>query len=422
MIRRATDSLWYLLATIYGEQSGEAENLMLLARNRRIWNGWFCGNLAPEIKTELARLAGLDTSELAPLTEEEEEMVIDLFTAKKIDPYDLTNSINIGFTVFEDFLSMRGFIFLQKVQFQAASFQKIARFDSAVFCNGVDFSQAHFRNTALFASTIFQQASFFQSTIFEKCAYFSGSLFEKQVKFDDARFHDVAQFNYSRFSDFTYFSKAKFSDKAMFNDCQFSYPISFRDAQFQKHFPALAGAILHTNTTFTANDTSWPTNVEAPPEESRESLAIIRHAVGKQGVPEDEHYFFRREMAFAARIDSPLQRFPYQVFGALSNFGYSLAKPTLWLAGVWFAGFLAYSYWLTWLAPALADAHPIFTAAGFSVAQLFGFLGFTGNYFRAEFLDALPTALKILAGLQTVAGVVLLFFLGLGLRNRFRLK
>jgi hypothetical protein len=35
---------------------------------------------------------------------------------------------------------------------------------------------------------------------------------------------------------------------------------------------------------------------------------------------------------------------------------------------------------------------------------------------------ALPPVLKLLAGFQTVASLPLLFFLGLGLRQRFRLR
>ncbi len=246
--------------------------------------------------------------------------------------------------------------------------------------------------------------------------------FKKFVWLGSAIFSDESRFTGSSFESFAKFPEAIFKSATNFSDSQFGGPTTFLEAQFSTRFPKLSGAILHQNTTFTAKSQFWPDTVNAPAEESRESLAIIRHAVGKQGLPEEEHYFFRREMAFAARIGSPLQRLPYQAFGALSDFGYSLAKPALWLGGSWFIGFLAYAYWLTWLAPTLADAHPLFTAAGFSVAQLFGFLGFTGSYFGTDFLDALPTALKVLAGFQTVAGVVLLFFLGLGLRNRFRLK
>ncbi|MDJ0825947.1 MAG: hypothetical protein QNJ16_10635 [Rhodobacter sp.] len=61
-------------------------------------------------------------------------------------------------------------------------------------------------------------------------------------------------------------------------------------------------------------------------------------------------------------------------------------------------------------------------AVGLSFANLFAFLGFARLYFGEFLAEEAPTWVKVLAGGQTIAGVVLLFFLGLGLRNRFRLK
>jgi TM2 domain-containing membrane protein YozV len=58
---------------------------------------------------------------------------------------------------------------------------------------------------------------------------------------------------------------------------------------------------------------------------------------------------------------------------------------------------------------------------GLSFANLFAFLGLHRLYFTHVLKD-LPGLLQFLAGAQTVAGVVLLFFLGLGLHNRFRLQ
>jgi len=51
----------------------------------------------------------------------------------------------------------------------------------------------------------------------------------------------------------------------------------------------------------------------------------------------------------------------------------------------------------------------------------FSFLGLQKTFFEGE-LKAMDGWFQTLAGFQTVMGFVLLFFLGLGLRNRFRLK
>jgi len=60
-------------------------------------------------------------------------------------------------------------------------------------------------------------------------------------------------------------------------------------------------------------------------------------------------------------------------------------------------------------------------ALGLSFANLFAFFGLNGLYFETV-IDGFGPWLSFLAGLQTVTGFILVFFLGLGLRNRFRLK
>jgi hypothetical protein len=431
--KTAAQNPWYLLATAFGEQLGPLPDNELHDRNRRIWNGWSCGQLSEARRVKLAQMAKLRTSELAPWTPQERKIVERIFADRGIALPSHGASVDFSNLLFKEQFNISGFIFHNNANFSNANFAGRAEARHAVFNGVANFTDSVFCETVIFDSSIFSSNANFQYTFFggisnfNECKFFDHAWFMR-TKFEDFAFFDNAVFSVNgafrgcSFKQVAKFAKSTFKSGANFSDSQFERTATFLEVQFSTRFPKLSGAILHENTTFTARDEFWPKTTEAPPEESRESLAIIRYSVGKQGLPEDEHYFFRREMAFAARIGGPLQRLPYQLFVLLSNFGHSLAKPTLWLSSFWLAGLLAYTYWLTCLAPTLADAHPIITAAGFSVAQLFAFLGFAGSYFGTDFLDALPTALKVLAGLQTVAGVVLLFFLGLGLRNRFRLN
>ncbi|MFW8635258.1 hypothetical protein [Cribrihabitans pelagius] len=130
-------------------------------------------------------------------------------------------------------------------------------------------------------------------------------------------------------------------------------------------------------------------------ERAQDTNAATRHVLVKQGLPEDEHFFFRREMHIAGKIGSISQRLPCLLFGQFSEYGYSILRPTLWLLGIWAMG-LSFS----------------------SVFPLFGF----GRTFPKEELGALPAVLQYFPGIQTVAGLPLLFFAGLGLRQRFRLR
>jgi hypothetical protein len=155
-----------------------------------------------------------------------------------------------------------------------------------------------------------------------------------------------------------------------------------------------------------------PKKCEQSPEEARASCEVLRHAMNNQGLPEQAHFFFRREMQFAGRMGSLWQRLPYKLFGWLSDYGYSIYRPALWLIALWL-GF--------------ASVYMVFSnlsyteSLGLSIASLFQFTGWQRVYF-SELMQCLPVWLKILAGSQTIAGIVLLFLLGLGLRNRFRFK
>jgi hypothetical protein len=52
----------------------------------------------------------------------------------------------------------------------------------------------------------------------------------------------------------------------------------------------------------------------------------------------------------------------------------------------------------------------------------FPLFGLHGRWFSLAYLQDLNPWLKALGGLQTVASLPLLFFLGLGLRTRFRMR
>ena len=103
-----------------------------------------------------------------------------------------------------------------------------------------------------------------------------------------------------------------------------------------------------------------------------------------------------------------------------------MARPFWLLVFVWAFGFVCFAgHFDSGVLPDLpADIQDsrYRTAAAASFGNLFGFLGINRLYFTELLRDHIPDGLQLVSGMQTVAGVILLFFLGLGLRNRFRLK
>jgi hypothetical protein len=49
-------------------------------------------------------------------------------------------------------------------------------------------------------------------------------------------------------------------------------------------------------------------------------------------------------------------------------------------------------------------------------------LGIRKDFIEPNVIAGLPGVLKLVGGLQTIAGIVLIFFFSLALRNRFRVK
>ena len=209
---------------------------------------------------------------------------------------------------------------------------------------------------------------------------------------------------------------------AHFGDCHFSETLSFSNVVFHRRYPDFVRTILPDKTTFTAQAELWPSKEQVRPEQAKASCAVIRHNLGKQGLPEEEHFFFRREMGFAAQIGGWWQRLPYRVFGAVSDFGYSIQRPALWLLGLWLSVAMINHVVLQWGASREGADYHVVQAFGLSFANQFPVFGLQGRWFSTEFLRELNPWLKALGGVQTVVALPLLFFFALGLRTRFRMR
>jgi len=293
-----------------------------------------------------------------------------------------------------------------------------------------------FSGLASFRSTIFNDDAMFGTTIFLHDANFAQTQWNGSCFFPAVQFAGNANFKAAIFNGFVRFQSASFgintkssmgtlpSDLAKqdFSDCQFDKPTSFRDAKFSTTYPILNGAVLHKNTDFSTDKKLWPNCQQADPKAARESCAKIRHTIAQQGLPEDEHFFFRREMGFAAQIGGFWQRLPYRLFGLLSNFGESIARPLIGLgiAFVTFAVmFSAYFNWMNEFHDKVYGGAAAFTLSG---SNLFSFLGFHRFYFTSLGFAEMHWFVQLLCAIEVLLGLVLLFFLGLALRKRFRLR
>lgn len=242
--------------------------------------------------------------------------------------------------------------------------------------------------------------------------------YAQEAAFSANRFHEQVNFGCTRFGQ----AASEIDHDCLFQNCEFLAPTNFREARFEEFYPDFHGVMLHERTLFSAGDDFWPKVVKQPLEQARSTCSSIRHILAKQGLPEDEHFFFRREMHFAGRIGPIWQRLPYLMFGWFSEYGYSIARPFWWLFAIWLLGtFVIAEHFVAETSESLLGSDD-WTAMALSFSNLFPVFGFGRAYFGTDFLQALPQHLKVFSGIQTVASLPLLFFLGLGLRQRFRLR
>ncbi|WP_254054819.1 hypothetical protein [Pseudophaeobacter sp. EL27] len=305
-----------------------------------------------------------------------------------------------------------------RTDFQNAKFSGRAEFSSSCFFHPVIFQNVAFAEKANFGATEFKKDIYFDAAVFDKSLTLSSAIFESAVSFRAALFHGVVAFNRAEFLS----KEPRFAPN--FSEAVFDKPANFRGAKFETLYPVFEDAILHERTKFTVDEkgeTYWPARTEQPLNIAKETCSTIRHILAKQSLSEDEHFFFRKEMHFAGQIGSIWQRLPYLLFGLFSDYGHSIARPFWFLFGVWFVGVAFFSAHFVVDHSGLFESANDWTALGLSFSNLFPVFGFGRVYFGGQ-LNELPPFLKFVAGFQTVASLPLLFFLGLGLRQRFRLR
>jgi hypothetical protein len=376
----ANENPWYVLMTLHGEQDGVKVDDDLHDQNRAVWNAWSCQQLDDDAAAELAKEMGVDVAETRGWAQIATEV-----KSKHRAEMKTRNDDDFTYPGFPDF-------------------------ESPIQC-----SEIQFCNILVLKGCIFTQPANFSSATFTQTADFSSATFDGPAKFVAARFgvRDTTEICVP-----------------IFTEAAFARLVSFRDADFVTHYPVLEGMEFRETVVVTAKSTHWPSAGQplldqaakvlrkVPTKEvAKDSCARLRHALGKQGMPEEEHFFFTREMHHAGQIGSWFQRLPYRLFGWVSGYGGSIERPALGLIWLFLAPLGVY---LAALGP--TSLATFGKAMALSFASIFIFLGFQRTYFGMDGFQNVDIIVQMLTATQTVLSFILLFFLGLGLRTRFRLR
>lgn len=470
-LRSRHDNVWYVLATLWGEQSGEMWDASKHELNKRAWNAWATQGLSVEDRARLLKSDAAQCSTDLPIWSMIEEEAREKFRSRVPDGVDFPapdqlidfSQIYIppGYA-----LRLNGFIFLKDAYFRFGSygynfsiagslFSEGAIFFDSDFPGGIECSSVRFLSQASFESTRHEYYSTFSNSVFFRGGQFKDSKFKMKVSFDRASFMGRAEFDRTIFQERVTFSRTRFRSTAEFRESNFSRRSSFHGAQFcgVAHFnesvfrsqadwsnasfltryPEFYGADFKEPPVFTLVEEFWPRVEPYLAKHEIRSCSRIRRIMSDLGMPDEEHFFFRREMKYKIAVEGRPDRLWIRLFEFFSDYGWSVWLPLKYIFAVWAVPTLI--YWHAFgpgcfngiarsSATCTRETLASFPeAAGFSFANLFAFLGLARLHFGQVYYSSLENPwLHLLGGLQTVLGVALLYFLGLGLRNRFRLK
>ena len=443
-LQAANKNPWYVLATIYGEQEDGATLLdhdkVLAGKNRSAWNRWIGGSL--QATNDEVEITNLFRSRLG-----DNNAVLPDFRGK-IDfskVYFHTSVCFIGFSFGRDCEFIEAH-FAKNALFNSTSFAGNAHFIKATFQGYANFRQASFLHTANFRTASFMDASLFDSVKFESNVCFQSATFHSGTGFIKTVFAGETQFDWYGNDGFG-FEKAphavRFVGKAFFNAAKFKAKTRFTDAQFLTHVPEFHAAELYDDTVFPTPDNytdNWPPlkgNNVMPAADQKRAYNRLRLFMNRSLQIEEEQFFHRQEMRCKTRLARWYHKPFYWLYAWLSDYGNSVWRPMVGIIAVMLFGAAFMLWWqeaftflpkestgFDWTMGLLGEDDPWAKprqAAGWSISNTLPFLGF-GKLYYGELAKELAWPLKVAGGVQTLLGYVLLFFLGLGLRNRFRLR
>ena len=346
-------------------------------------------------------------------------------------PKKLRRMIRLSGLLFEEAVNFQDFYFPVSVDFRGSRFAGDAEFDKSTFAGPANFGESTFAGFAtFFESTFAGPATFFESTFagladfgestFKGAADFAGSTFEEEAIFFESTFKGAADFEKSTFARHADFGESTFEGPADFSNSEYRGKTSFQNVTFTRA-PLFFATTLHEDTDWTG--ITWPTkpaDKDAATQYVRryDRLALIMSTL-KQ--PDNEHRFFRLSMqAKEVRDGWGISTVSSSLYGRFFCYGWGLERALgLWVLHIFLgAGCLS-------VVPPCTMSYPLsgFTALAISFSNSLPFLGLQRGPAKNAYasFDTL-TGFNILGGIQSIIGPILLFFLLLTIRNRFRLR
>jgi hypothetical protein len=337
-----------------------------------------------------------------------------------------------------------------------------ANFKNANFYGLSDFSGSHFEGPICFDGSIFSGAvSFkgvkfldkiynreenkrvsFRAAIFREYVDFSGAIFPQnaaqyQSVFEGARFREPANFKCVNFSAFAAFDGAVFERRLMLSEPGESAYSNFRRAIKQ------AQRAVDDDEKVTAADDYDPDKDQWRNERGAAArfgaleggLRTLKLAMRQQSDHVREQRFFEYELR--ARQKNPStprwEAAASRLYGWASSYGNSILRPLGWLGGLCIFCAALFWVWGNHLNVAAPDWPSVVSAFDLSFRNVFRPFDVWSTHSAVGAATSLAEkihanshglgwlALRVVASLQSISALLLVFFVALALRRRFRI-
>jgi len=343
-------------------------------------------------------------------------------------------------------------IFGDYVIFGHANFGDEAIFTGVAFGDEVNFNAAIFGDQANFADAEFRGKTNFTGAAFGDAANFTGAVFRAEAKFDKTRFAGSVAFNRERapFVNIS-FADTRFEGEANFSGRSFEQTANFTGARFYypPDFDSVpnAGKIDFTgaHVRFVPPNTWWPHWTE-------DSKIPVRLRAFRKIAEETKNHDLERDLYIEERKAERgiYWRWPRNAahffahclwmivmgfYWALADYGRSFIQPAAWLIASVFFFDWRYTEDLTPLMAKAPDVEKYKQALGMlALGNAVPFVGpLTIDTKIKEFLFCAgeiadkctpipPEGFQFLVIFQNLFSIICVFFIGLALRNYFRIK
>ena len=283
--KNASQSIWYVLATVAGEPKSMQHVNTITSRNAYYWNGLMA--------TRVATYGGMIENSLGhdiklpQLSKSDHSKIRKALNTRGFPGVSIphvNSPIDFSNLEFSQFTSFMGFVFGGSTKFDNVKFSGgILTFQDTIFAGNVSFDGATFGADTILFEAEFAGSASFDRTRFLRRVYFSSAKFTRETRFTNTAFQDDVYFNSAKFEGETYFNDAILAQIADFQKAAFTRATHFQGADFRTAVPAFFETRLYEYTNW--HNSSWP-DVPHDAEQARKQvqyyqrLALLMKTIG----------------------------------------------------------------------------------------------------------------------------------------------